>query len=115
MSEAKSLAKSTPSLTEVRIFLDGLPEGGRAWRLKWGNKANPGEGRGKKDRILLQFKTLGELRSANVELFIELFDDEVVGRSLYEFLHSTRGRDAIERLREVGVSFSSREQIRRND
>jgi len=107
VKEAKIVAGENPSVNEMMVFLQNLPEGSKWGRVKWGNKDEPGSGRGKKDRILQRFSTLDELCSSHVEELIDLFDDEVVGRSLYEFLHSERGRDTIARLRAVGLDLSS--------
>lgn len=112
VKRALAMSQSNVHLGEVMAFLQELPEGSKWGRVKWGNKDQPGAGRGRKDRILENFNTLAELCSAEVEEFVELFDDEVVGRSLYEFLRSNRGGDLIQRLRDVGVEFSSVEEHR---
>ena len=91
----------------MMTFLASLPEGPAWGRMKWGNKEEPGAGRGRKDRVLERFSTLADMCSAPFEEFLELFDDEVVGRSLYHFLRSQRGQDTIQRLREVGVDFTT--------
>ena len=110
INEAKAAAISDTSLSAVMIFLERLPEGPAWGRIKWGNRDEPGTGRGRKDRLLNHFADLNDLSCALIDEFVELFDDEVVGRSLYDFLHSERGRDTIERLRNVGVDVSSHRQ-----
>jgi DNA ligase (NAD+) len=102
VKQSKEASESDGARTDVKAFLDKVPEG-RTWgSMKWGKT-----GGGRKDRILEHFESLEELRSADLEEFVDLFDEEVVGRSLYEFLHSKRGRDTIERLRKVGVDLTS--------
>lgn len=101
IARAKAVAQDDASANEVKLFLDELPDGGRTWSVKWG------KGGGKKDRLLDRFESLNDMLAAEVDDFTRLFDDEVVGRTLYDFLHSQRGSNTISRLREAGVSFES--------
>jgi hypothetical protein len=107
IKKATAAAELNPSQNEMMVFLRDLPEGPKWGRLKWGDKDKLGEGKGKKDRILQGFATLEELHEATFDELVNLFDDEVVGRSLYQFLNSEAGRDTIQRLRNVGVDLSS--------
>ncbi|MCH2123696.1 MAG: NAD-dependent DNA ligase LigA [Pirellulaceae bacterium] len=105
IEKARSLAQTSDNPQEVYHLLKAIPDGGATWRVKWG------KGDGKKDRILNHFESLEHLTSADKNEFVELFDDEVVGRSLYEFLHSERGSNTLKRLREVGVELLSHDAL----
>ena len=106
LKKAEHNAKMDRSLNVVKIFLDDLPDGGSTWRVKWGT------GSGKKDLIFKSFDSLDALKKATVDELTRVFDlesDEVVGRSLFDFLHSKKGRDTITRLQKVEVSMKSLE------
>jgi NAD-dependent DNA ligase len=81
---------------QIESFLEQIPLG-RAWGLS----------ESRRELLKNHFDELGKLLKASVEELIEVFHDEVVGRSLYDFLHSKRGKDTIERLRKVGVDMTS--------
>jgi DNA ligase (NAD+) len=98
---ARRMASGDRSLSEVRALLDELPEGGNVWRVKWGT------GGGKKDRLLDRYSTLDELQSATPDDFAKLFDDEVIGRSLFDFVKSRQGLEVIALLRKHNVDFTS--------
>lgn len=104
IAESKLKAKEDPNASEVQLFLDGIPDGGKKWRIKWGS------GGGKKDRILSEFSTLDELSAATPQHFVQLFDDEVVGRSLYDFVKSTSGKESIRLLKSHDVDMTSGKQ-----
>ncbi len=101
IDEARRKAQIERSASEVKLFLDLLPDGGSTWRVKWG------KGQGKKDLILKNFETLDDLWNAQVDDLVDVFVEDVIGRSLYEFLHSESGRAAIESLRAAGVAMTS--------
>jgi NAD-dependent DNA ligase len=80
----------------VELFLNQIPLG-RTWGLS----------ESRRELLINHFHSLNQLEEASAEEFVEVFHDEVVGRSLYDFLHSQRGRDAIDGLRKVGVDMTS--------
>lgn len=86
---------------QLKKFLNSLPEGGTTWRIKWG------KGKGKKDLILQSFHSLDELYTTSPQQLAELFDDEVVGPSLYHYLQSDFGAGVISSLRSAGVNLTS--------
>ncbi len=88
----------------IRLFFEAGSDGNSVWQAKWGKK--------KKEQIVNHFESLEELRSAKVEEFVELFDEEVVGKSLYDFLHSKDGKETIQRLKKVGVDLTSHDRVK---
>jgi DNA ligase (NAD+) len=88
----------------LRLFFEADGEGKSIWQAKWGKK--------KRDQIVGHFASLDELRAAKVEEFVELFDEEVVGKSLYDFLHSKDGKHTIESLKKVGVDLTSHDRAK---
>ena len=101
IAQSRGDVERRPNVNEVQLFLDGLPDGGKKWRIKWGS------GGGKKDRILSEFATLDELCAASADEFVELFDDEVVGRSLLDFVKSKSGSETIRLLKSHAVDMTS--------
>jgi DNA ligase (NAD+) len=85
----------TAEETEVAQFLAKVPIG-RTWGLS----------DSRKELLVGHFKTLRQLESASVDELADVFFDEVVGKALYDFLHSERGSDTISQLRKVGVDMT---------
>ncbi len=102
IKKAKASGEVASLRNDLRAFLDILPKGRKWGTMKWGKA-----GGGRKDQLLEGFETLNELVSASVEEIAKCFDGEVVGKSLYDFLHSPTGKDTIERLKKVGVGMDS--------
>lgn len=94
----------------LQKFLDLLP---RNWGVDWGfEKDSDGNRqvcyeRGRKGRLLQHFPSIGDLLNATEDSLFEILDEEVVGRTLYRYLTSEQGTDAIRRLLEVGVRGKS--------
>ena len=93
---AREKAAENPRTSEIKFLLDKVTNR-RAWGL------SP-----KREELLLaHFDSLKQLLDADKARFVEVFHDEVVGRALYDFLHSKRGRETIDRLRHVGVEMTN--------
>jgi len=84
-------------------FLESIPEPSKTWRVQWGRKRG-----GRKSLLLGAFADLDELRGADLDAIVDIFDKGVVGRSLYDYLHSENGRRAIDALKEAGVLMTSK-------
>ncbi len=104
VTEAREKA-ALESRPELEIFLETMPEG-RAWgNMKWGTS-----GSGRKNDLLESFQTLDDLLAAGVDDFVRIFDGEVVGKSLYDFIYSPEGKETIKSLDRVGVEMKSQRQ-----
>jgi DNA ligase (NAD+) len=93
---AREKAADHPRTSEIKFLLDQVTN-----RRTWGLSPK------REELLLAQFDTLKQLLDADKARFVEVFHDEVVGRALYDFLHSKRGRETIDRLRHVGVEMTN--------
>ena len=93
---AREKAIDHPRTSQIKLLLDQVPNR-RAWGL------SPA----REELLLGNFDDLKQLLDADKSRFVEVFHDEVVGRALYDFLHSRRGRETIDRLRKVGVEMTN--------
>jgi DNA ligase (NAD+) len=98
VAEARRQAIEHPRASEIKLLLDQIVDR-RAWAL------SPSRA----ELILGAFDELKSLLGADKQRFVEVFHDEVVGRALYDFLHSRRGSETIARLRKAGVDMTSQE------
>lgn len=96
LDKARREATENEDRNEVELFLTQIPTG-RTWGLS----------ESRKELLINHFTGLRQLIAASVDELIEVFHEEVVGRALYDFLHSKKGKDTIERLRKAGVDMTS--------